>query len=94
MNMYALIYHVVDDYVARRTMFRDEHLALAAAAAARGELLLGGAFADPADTALLVWRVADRSAVEAFVAADPYVRAGLVQRYEIREWTVVIGSGV
>lgn len=94
MNMYALIYHVVDDYAARRAAFREEHLALAAAAAARGELLLGGAFADPADSALLIWRVADRAVVTAFVESDPYVRSGLVLNYEIREWTVVVGSGV
>lgn len=90
MNYYALFYYVVDDYVARRTVFREQHLGLARAAQARGELVIAGAFSDPADSALLVFRVADRATVEAFVAADPYVQNGLVTRWEIRPWTVVI----
>jgi uncharacterized protein YciI len=88
----ALLYDVVDDYLERRGEFRDEHLGLARAANERGELLLGGAWADPADGALLVWLTDDRSVVEAFVNADPYVRNGLVRSWRIREWTVVVGN--
>jgi hypothetical protein len=29
MTYFALFYHVVDDYVARRAQFRDDHLRLA-----------------------------------------------------------------
>ena len=90
MNYYLLFYHVVDDYVARRAQFRDDHLRLARAAHERGELILGGALADPADAALLVFRAADKSVVENFVQADPYVINGLVKKWEIRPWTVVI----
>ncbi len=39
-----------------RAPFRAAHLALAEAAQQRGELLLGGAFSEPADGALLVFR--------------------------------------
>ncbi len=87
---YALTYDVVDDYLERRGAFRDEHLALARAAHERGDLLLAGAFADPADSALLVWSADDLSVVEEFVASDPYVTNGLVASWRIREWTVVI----
>ncbi|MFL6238793.1 MAG: YciI-like protein [Actinomycetes bacterium] len=89
---FALLYDVVDDYLERRGEFREEHLALTAAAKKRGDLLLGGAWADPADGALLVWKVDDRSVVEDFVQADPYVRNGLVKNWRIREWTVVVGQ--
>ncbi len=92
MHYYALIYHVVDDYVTRRTVYRDEHLRLAREAHRRAELLLAGAFTEPADQALLIFRTTDRSTIEDFVRADPYVRNGLVQRWEIRPWTVVIGN--
>ena len=92
MNYYALTYHVVDDYMARRPAYREEHLKLALAAQQRGELVLGGAFSDPADAALLVFRAADKSVVEDFVQHDPYVRNGLVTRWEIRPYTVVIGT--
>ena len=89
---WLLLYDVVADYLERRGEFRAEHLALATASRERGELVLAGAFADPADAAALVFRADDRATVEAFVAADPYVQNGLVERWRIREWTVVIGG--
>ena len=89
---FALVYHVSADYLERRATYRAEHLELAWAAHRRGELLLGGAFTDPADTALLIWKCADTAPIEAFVAADPYVRHGLVDRHEIRDWKVVIAD--
>lgn len=92
MPYFALTYHVTDDYLTRRGEFRAEHLALATAAHDRGELLQAGAYAEPADAALLIWRCEDRRPIEAFVHADPYVINGLVTRWEIRAWTVVIGA--
>ena len=92
MKYFALFYHVVDDFVSRRAAYREEHLRLAREAHRRGELLLAGAFAEPADRALLVFRVVERSAVEAFARNDPYVTSGLVSRWEIRPWAVVIGG--
>jgi uncharacterized protein YciI len=92
MKYFALIYHVVDDFVSRRAAYREEHLRLAREAHRRGELLLAGAFTEPADQALLVFRAAEPSAVEAFARHDPYVTSGLVSRWEIRRWAVVIGG--
>jgi len=92
MNYYALFYYVVDDYVSRRSLYRDEHLRLAQEAHRRGELLLAGALTDPVDRALLVFRAPERSVVEDFVRKDPYVLNGLVTRWEIRSWAVVIGN--
>ncbi len=89
---YALIYDVVDDYVTRRTQFREEHLRLANDLHSRGELLLGGAFTEPADQTLLIFTVEDVSVVENFVKNDPYYRNGLVKQYKIRSWNVVIGN--
>jgi uncharacterized protein YciI len=86
------MYDVTDDYLDRRGEFREEHLALATAARGRGELVLAGAFTDPADATLLVWNAADRAVVEAFVEQDPYVRNGLVTSWRIREWNVVVGG--
>lgn len=89
---FVLRYELVDDYLTRRAPLRPEHLELARAAAARGELRLGGALAEPADEAILVFRGDDPSVAEAFARADPYVRAGLVKRWTVRPWTVVIGA--
>ncbi len=92
MNYYALFYEVVDDFVARRTPFRGEHLRLAAEACERGDIILAGALAEPADRALIVFHTADKSKVEAFARKDPYVVNGLVKKWEVRPWNVVIGN--
>lgn len=89
---YLLIYDVVPDYVERRAPLRAEHLALARAAADRGELVLGGALADPVDGAVLLFTGDSPAAAEAFAAADPYVRHGLVTRWRVRTWTTVVGD--
>ena len=57
-----------------------------------GKLLLGGAFANPADGAALIFYVEDKAQIEAFVEVDPYVQNGLVKAWNIRDYTVVIGS--
>src|SRR6516165_1455171 len=92
MKYFALFYEVVDDFVARRAAYREEHLRLAREAHRRGELLLAGALTDPADRALLIFHAADRSVAEVFARNDPYVIRGLVTRWEVRPWTVVIGN--
>ncbi len=89
---YLLFYDVVPDYVERRAAFRDEHLTLGWQAAARGELLLGGALADPVDGAVLLFRGDSPAVAEAFAAADPYVRNGLVTRWRVRAWSTVVGD--
>jgi uncharacterized protein len=92
MNYYALFCEVVDDFVARRTPFRQEHLRLANKARERGEILLAGALAEPADRALIVFHAADKSNAEAFARKDPYVVNGLVKKWEVRPWNVVVGN--
>jgi uncharacterized protein len=89
--IFALLYEPVDDYVARRVKFRAGHLALAERWRAGGRLLAGGAF-EPPDGALLVFRADSAEEVEAFVREDPYVRNGLVTRWRVREWKVVVGD--
>lgn len=91
--MYWLLrYDVVDKFTELRTPYRDAHLALARAANDRGELLLAGAFAEPADGAAIVFSADDRSVPERFATSDPYVKAGLVKDWTIRQWTVVVGG--
>jgi uncharacterized protein YciI len=88
---YLLFYDVVEDYTERRKPFRAAHLAYADEAVARGELILGGALAEPVDAAVLLFRAPSRQVVEHFVEGDPYVRNGLVKSWSVREWTTVIG---
>jgi uncharacterized protein YciI len=90
---YLLMYDVTPDYLERRAQFRAEHLKLAWAAAERGELLLGGALADPVDMSVLLFKGDSPEVAERFVAQDPYVKNGLVARWRVRPWTTVVGEG-
>jgi uncharacterized protein YciI len=91
---YLLFYDVVPDYLERRAPLRAAHLAHAQAAHARGELILGGALADPVDGAVLLFHGNSPAAAEAFAASDPYVTHGLVTLWRVRAWaTVGRGSG-
>jgi uncharacterized protein YciI len=88
-----LFYDIVDDYVERRAPFRSEHLALAKQAYESGDLVMGGALADPVDGVAIVFRGPATDAAEAFAKADPYVKNGLVKSWRVRKWTTVIGEG-
>ena len=92
MQHWLLLYELVDDYLDRRGPLRPEHLGLAESAHERGDLVMAGALADPADRAVLVFRGEAAAVAESFARADPYVREGLVRSWEVRPWTVVIGG--
>jgi uncharacterized protein YciI len=88
---YLLFYDVVDDYVTRRAPLRAAHLAHAKRAIERGELLLGGAFNDPVDGAVLLFQGTSPDVAAAFAKVDPYVTNGLVKEWRVRAWTTVVG---
>jgi len=94
---FLLSYTLTADYLERRPLLRSEHLALARAAAARGELLLGGAVAGLGDAApteaQLLFAGEDSAGAEAFARADPYATNGLVTAWRVREWVTVVGDG-
>ena len=92
MGYFALFYDVVDGFAERRTPYREAHLSFAKEAHRRGEILLAGALGMPPDRALIVFRASDRSIAEAFARADPYVVNGLVTRWEVEPWAVVVGN--
>ena len=89
---FLLFYQFVPDYLQRRPLHRSEHLRLAWQAHERGELVLAGALADPADAAVLLFEAETDTAARAFAAADPYVTAGLVTQWSVRPWTTVVGA--
>ncbi len=90
MAHFLLRYDLAPDYIERRGIFREQHLALAWAAAGRGALLLGGAVGDPVESALLLFTDAD--AARAFAETDPYVANGLVTRWHVQPWNTVVGA--
>lgn len=89
---FLLFYEACDGYVAKRAAFRDLHLKHAWAAQERGELVLAGAYADPVDGAVLLFRGETAEIARRFAASDPYVLNGLITRWRVREWTTVVGQ--
>lgn len=89
---YVMFYEYSPDYLERRGEFRAEHLRMAWASNARDELQLGGAYAEPADGALLIFKCDSAQTPLDFAAADPYVKNGLVRRHWVRAWTTVVGA--
>jgi uncharacterized protein YciI len=90
---FLLFYEAPDNYEEARTPFRAAHLQHAREAVARGELVLGGALANPIDGAVLLFRGDSPTAAERFARTDPYVTNGVVRSWRIREWTTVVGDG-
>jgi uncharacterized protein YciI len=90
-NYYALLYDAVDGFITRRQPYRDEHLRLVREAHARGEVALAGALGDPPDGALLVFHADSDAPAAAFAQRDPYVVHGLITRWRVRPWNVVVG---
>lgn len=89
---YLLFYEVGEDYVSKRAGFREAHLEKAWKASERGELVLGGALANPVDGAVLLFKGDSPEVAEKFARADPYVTSGAVKRWYVREWTTVAGE--
>lgn len=89
---YLLIYHLNPDYLERRGEFRNEHLTLAWNAHQNGDLVLGGALQEPADKAYLLFHADTPKPAENFAKNDPYVKNGLVEKWEVRPWMTVVGK--
>ncbi len=92
MKHFLLFYDVGPDYVGQRAIHRDSHLEKAWASHRRGEMILGGAMADPADGAVLLFAGDSAAVAESFAKTDPYVVNGCVTRWRVREWKTVVGE--
>jgi hypothetical protein len=85
----VLNYVFVDNMAEKRGPHRAAHLAHARAAAANGDLLLGGAFEDMEHGMLLFQSWA---AAEKFGMTDPYVLNDLVPHFGVRVLSAAAGS--
>lgn len=91
-SYYALFYQTTEDYLERRKPHRPAHFEYLTPYFDRDQLLLGGAFEDTSDGALLIFRVDDKSEIEKFAQNDPYVVNGVVTGWEIKKWNVAISK--
>ena len=90
---HILFYDVAGDFISKRATFRQLHLEHVRGAHERGDLVLAGALADPADGAVLLFRGPNPQAAEMFAKSDPYVTNGLVTAWRVRKWMTVVGEG-
>ena len=89
---YILFYKTVEDYIEKRAPYRSEHLQLVQEAYDRGEIVMAGAFDEPADGAILVFKGDNPDKVKEFVQNDPYVKNELIKEWYVRRWNVVVGG--
>ena len=66
----------------------EGHLALIEQFTSDGRIVIAGALGDPPHSGLLVFR--SEPAAAEFVAADPYIAAGLVESHRLEPWNVVV----
>jgi uncharacterized protein YciI len=83
------------DHLSVRTETRPDHLAYLQGLNSKGALKFAGPFVGddgkPIGT-LAVIEAEDRKAAEAIAASDPYAKAGLFARVEIRAWNWVVNN--
>ncbi|TPE45330.1 YciI-like protein [Pontibacter mangrovi] len=89
---YILFYKTTEDYLEKRGAYRPEHLDMINKAHEKGELVMAGALAEPADGAVLIFKGDSPQAAESFAQNDPYVKNGLIREWQVRQWTVVAGG--
>ncbi|MBZ9778918.1 YciI family protein [Psychroflexus sp. CAK8W] len=89
---YILFYKAVENYIEKRAPYREEHLKLIESFYSQGDLLMAGALDDPATGGAFIFKGDSTEKAEEFANKDPYVKNGLITEWEVRPWTVVIGS--
>lgn len=94
MAFYALTYDVVEDFPTKRMPYRPQHLEMVQSAHQRGEIVLAGPLGDPPIGALILFRAQSPALAEDFARNDPYVKEGLVTRWQVRPWNIVVGQAV
>lgn len=91
--LFAALCYDKPDSLALRLATRDAHLAFLDAYASA--VKLGGPFLDAAERpvgSLLILDCASEAAAQALLEQDPYARAGLFARVELRPWKRVVGA--
>lgn len=91
MKLFAALIDYPANVLERRAPHRAAHLAYLTDLIAHRRALMGGAFADPTEGAIIVYRAASAEEVRRMMDEDPYGKAGLFDRVTIREWNVVVG---
>jgi len=90
---FLLFYEKAPGYAERQKTFAEQHRAYFEERARKGDMVLGGSLEDPLDgSALILFETDSAEVVEAFAKMDPYVRNGIIKKWWVRKWDVVVGS--
>ena len=95
LNTYVLEYFYVPNILERRAPHRTKHLEYTIPFVESKTLLAGGALVpenDPITRGQLVFRAPNSKVVEDFAKSDPYVVAGIITKWTVTEWKVVVGD--
>jgi len=89
---YLLFYEKVLGFAELQAPLQHAHRDHVMGAAYNG-LVLAGSLYEPDDGAALLLFEADSSEpVEAFARADPYVAGGIISKWTVRKWDLVVGA--
>jgi uncharacterized protein YciI len=91
LKRFVLEYDYVEDILEKRQPYRTQHLALLQSLVDDGKVQAAGPFSPPTG-ALFLFKDSTPEIVEQFVKEDPYISAGLVTKYTIREWAKSVGD--
>jgi hypothetical protein len=92
---FLLFYEKAPDHKARETPLSAAHRTHLDAAVRRGELILGGSLREPDDGgAVLLFEAQSPTVAQEFAKTDPYVVEGIVNRWSVRPWDTVVGTGL
>ena len=76
----------------RRAPYCEEHLRLLTRRTSAENSSWRAHFQSPSTESAFVFRAADAAVPMRFVERDPYVRNGLVTRWKVRVWNIVVGG--
>ena len=89
---YLLTYEYVSDVLEKRGPYREGHLGLAKKMIEEGKCLSGGPTGEPnhevPSGALFIFT--DLESAQLYANEDPYVKNGIVTKFSIEEWNVVL----
>jgi len=90
---YLLFYEKIAGYEELQRPYALDHRNYFEKRAVQGDMLLGGSLEDPMDgSAVILFEAESAAVVEAFAKADPYVVHGIVNKWSVRKWDIVVGS--
>jgi uncharacterized protein len=92
MTYFLLTYEYADNIGELRAQHRPAHLDYLNTLLAAKTLVVSGPLLNPVDGALLIFQAESAAAVETMAKNDPFMAAGLIKAFRVREWDAATGK--